>query len=1570
GSRGVVGEGPGARAGAPPRPSTPSRAALALRRAVELLGTGAAGRRPLIVWLADGPPTVDLSGRGPYTDEASPYDADLMDGAGGWLPWSQVAWRGTLFGPGGAYAGQPAAEVMRELELARGTLPELSIHTLGLQGDGAGSPALGHDLLEWSAWLTSGAAVDGADPADLAQQADALWSTATCGGPPPVDSTPPTVTLVSPADGAVLDDQAPTVRIDWSDDLSGVDLDSVIFEVNGVDRTNRSVVEAEGLTWRSPSPLSGTQSLLLTLADLAGTGASLAGSFAVTVAGTPPNLTLLTPGAETFEAFEIRLAYSDLDPGLDLETLRVTVDGRVLTPDCQVGPAEAVCATSLEAGDHVLEASIQDLDGTGQSLRHLFAVRADIGPPNVQVTAPAEGALLNAPLVQVTGTATDDLDVAAVTVNGVAATLVDGSFTATVELVGSGERGLEVVATDLAGQATTVLRTVVLDQLHPEIMLLGPEDGTVTYGAEIEVRGWVEDGDGVSTLEVAGQPVVHGPETFSATVPLAEGPNAIAVQAWDFAGNTSIETLQVIRRSLPSLVLTSPANFALVSSSTITVEGKVDDPAATVTVAGIPATVTGGTFAVAVSLREGANPITASATDSLGRTVTATVTAVLDTTPPKIALASPLDGTVVRQPTVSVSGWVNEAAGGYDGIADLQVTVNGAPAGLVNGSFVVVDLALVPGDNVLTAAAQDPSGNVATDSITVRYDDSPGVLLSVVSGNHQTAVVGQALGQPLLVELTDLSGQPMVGETVHFAVLEGNGTLDSGDRQRAVTTDSGGRASVQYTLGTRSGMGNHRVMARAVGADASVEMSASATAAAPAHVLVDAGDQQQGIAGEPLPQPFAAVVTDASFNRLPGVDVVFRVFAGGGTFADGSQEITLTSDVHGAVSAVLTLGPEEGVANNSVLATVGTGPGAPTAAFAASGRTAGDPADTAIVGVVLDNTDRPVPGVTLEIVETGQSAIADAAGTFRIPNAPVGTVHLHVDGTTATVPGLWSSLEFLLTTIPGRDNDVGRPIFILPIDVDRGLAVSETEGGSLTLPELPGFALDVEPGSVTFPDGGREGVISVTLVHGDKIPMVPNFSQQPSFVITVQPPGAIFDPPARLTFPNVDGMAPGQVSELYSFDHDIGRFTSIGPGQVSEDGRSLVSMPGFGLVKAGWHCGGDPASSGTPEGCEFCERCDENICVPNLGLNFRPCPDDGDRCTTDYCAYGDCFHWMKRVDEVDAKANSQDSLSVYIGEPVLFTQRSEGEHCSVDGLLWDFGDGTQSNEAAPVKSYPDPGTYQFQLEASCDNSCAENTDSGAVQVTCPNVTFTKVEPDVDYLCPGCTMRFFYEVEPDFHLEWRVTPPGAGTLTFGQDQQTMERYAVFTPSAGGAGAVEIEAAAAGKFDFSECKDSRSIEVLDFPNLPGGPLGLNDEELGILTKIRNLDCSPSVGTMFVLGPIVKDQVFSCQRSDGQMGNAFMHAFMNCFVAAKCGKAFAKQIYDAHEDSNGNPTCEWGQMDLHNNAVGRAVSELGFPELCRALVKEALFDGRLRWMMPPMTCMMEYESNVPPNSPCVSP
>ena len=398
--------------------------------------------------------------------------------------------------------------------------------------------------------------------------------------------------------------------------------------------------------------------------------------------------------------------------------------------------------------------------------------------------------------------------------------------------------------------------------------------------------------------------------------------------------------------------------------------------------------------------------------------------------------------------------------------------------------------------------------------------------------------------------------------------------------------------------------------AYAVGFAGSAIFTATGTQASAGMIVVDTGNDQIGAIGQPLPKPFIAVVVDNGHNRLAGVPVTFVVQQGGGNF-DGESSFTVETDSDGRAAATLTLGLQQGNANNLVEANFPSNQGFP-AAFTASGRSPGDPAKTSISGVVLDNSNIPIPGVTIRAVLTNvlhsnvgavqlvPAVQTDTQGQFSIPQAPVGFVKLVVDGSTATLPGTYPSLEYDVVTVAGQTNTIGQPIYLLPLDTTNQLCVTATTGGgTLTIPEAPGFSLTFGPGQVTFPGSSKTGCVSVTIVHGDKVPMVPGFGQQPRFIVTIQPAGAVFRPPAPITLPNVDGLSPRAITELYSFDHDIGSFVAIGTGTVSDDGLIIRSAPGVGVLKAGWHCGGNPTPAGTAAECGPCAYCDGQTCQPN-----------------------------------------------------------------------------------------------------------------------------------------------------------------------------------------------------------------------------------------------------------------------------------------------------------------------------------------------------------------------------------
>jgi hypothetical protein len=127
---------------------------------------------------------------------------------------------------------------------------------------------------------------------------------------------------------------------------------------------------------------------------------------------------------------------------------------------------------------------------------------------------------------------------------------------------------------------------------------------------------------------------------------------------------------------------------------------------------------------------------------------------------------------------------------------------------------------------------------------------------------------------------------------------------------------------------------------------------------------------------------------------------------------------------------------------------------------------------------------------------------------------------------------------------------------------------------------------------------------------------------------------------------------------MYSYDHDLGMFTSIGTGTVTPDGSMIASNPGVGVLKAGWHCGGDPNTTGSAGTCPDCNTCNGSQCVADPSQNGQTAPTSGGCCNngsvypqfpTDYTTLAS--NCPNRTENPNAalKPNSSDGCSSPLG---------------------------------------------------------------------------------------------------------------------------------------------------------------------------------------------------------------------------------------------------------------------------------------------------------------------------------
>ena len=269
---------------------------------------------------------------------------------------------------------------------------------------------------------------------------------------------------------------------------------------------------------------------------------------------------------------------------------------------------------------------------------------------------------------------------------------------------------------------------------------------------------------------------------------------------------------------------------------------------------------------------------------------------------------------------------------------------------------------------------------------------------------------------------------------------------------------------------------------------------------------------------------------------------------------------------------------------------------------------------TNVFGYVFDSFNRdeegeniPVVGATVRVDALPELvAVTDEDGFFRLENLPAPEFAVHVDGSTAiNAPEgtVYATVGKIFESVPGTEVQLNHhgevfDIYLPPMateDIQQLNPDEDTEVGlgEAGLAQLAQSFPDVEPSvwelvEVTIPAGSAqddEGNVAtqatIIPVEPDRLPGPLPPGVAPQFVMSIQAGGeegfsqaggaTNFDVPAPVTFPNLDGLAPGEQSLIWSFNHDAGDWEVIGNGTVSSDGTRIVSDEGVGILAPGWH---------------------------------------------------------------------------------------------------------------------------------------------------------------------------------------------------------------------------------------------------------------------------------------------------------------------------------------------------------------------------------------------------------------
>ncbi len=792
-----------------------------------------------------------------------------------------------------------------------------------------------------------------------------------------------------------------------------------------------------------------------TATDLAGNTAST--SVAIHLDTTPPVLTsTLTPAANAagWSQADTTVTFAATDT---LSGVATTSEPVLVTTE---GAAQGVTGTAT--------------DVAGNSATLSTTVQLDRTPPTLTpVVTPAPNAAgWHRTDVTVTFTATDSLSGIATAPPPVVVT-TDGQG----QLV-------QATVTDAAGNSATASVTLNVDTTPPTI--------TAAVTPPPNAAGWHQ---AAPTVTFTCDDLLSGLATCPTPVTVVtEGAaQAITGTATDVAGNSANATATVsLDTTAPVVTITAPPEGAFIPTPSVTVTGTVSEAVASLTVNDVPATVTAGAFTVEVPLTLSTTTLVAVATDPAGHSGSATRTITLDTTPPVVRILTPATGQVLRTPTVTVTGTLDDPTA--------TVTVNGVAATLADGRFTAAGVALGAGATVLTAEARDPAGNLGTDQVSVTFDGTPPTVTLTAP-----AAVTAGLPVALEVQATDNVGLATIDLLVDGRLVASGATSPVG----ASVLVSPDRA-VGDTL---------TVTARAVDLAGAVtqQLAPAETAlAAPAGLTLRLPEALQALL------PPGSTVPAAWYDPGPQAWVAL---APGTVTADGlAVEVALP-----ALGQLVLLKPD-------------AAPHTPPAAVA------GQPL-AGVAVVAIPETATAASELTPKAVPPGQTTATMAIGLASAAPLPSGTTVQAVvretytlrSGGAVTPPGFTQDVVLYAcdATGCGPTNTLGARI---PVTPSKRFTLQELAVGSVTVavqtPEAegPGTLIGPAGGSVTASDGtvltipatalASETVVALTPVPEAELRVGRPAGVEVLRAVRLDLTRATLSLTAELAFPVPEGLAP------------------------------------------------------------------------------------------------------------------------------------------------------------------------------------------------------------------------------------------------------------------------------------------------------------------------------------------------------------------------------------------------------------------------------------------------------------
>ncbi len=811
-----------------------------------------------------------------------------------------------------------------------------------------------------------------------------------------LDTRAPQVTITAPAADACVEGDPLQV----TGTVSDAALDSVKVRL-GEAAPVVATVDAATRTWSASIPRPDEGKYLLTVDATDSSGHTGTTTRTITIDRTAPTIEVRESGVP-FAATLLnrRVAFAikatDLDPAV---AITATLDG------------QPYAAGTIVAGEGSHQLKVTATDCAGHNAETTLSFVLDFTPPSIRELVPANGSTIGNKPAAISGAT--DADAVRVEIAGtsIAATPASGAFTLNGVAFAEGTSRFTLRATDAAGNRSELAYSVTVRTNAPVVEILENgariAAGTVFNRAVRPIIRTFEEGV-TATATLNGQPFTSGSEIT------ADGSYTLIATATDSLGHTGRdEATFSIDRSGPTIHITAPA-AGIIATSEVEVRG-TSTGAIAVAVNGNAATLNSdGTFVLAsLPLDLGETIITAVARDASGNVATDQVIVTRESAGPGIVLTYPPDRSLTNRAKTEVIGRVltpSKVAKVRIGATELTPDAT--------GGFRLSDLALIEGENTITATAIGNDGKTTSVSTHVTADFTPPTLTINESGQLLLDGARFAERAVLTVIAADNGGAVNTTITIDGTSSPASTTVATtgGHIIHAIARDLAGNESAEertFFIGALGGGTTQCVMSSFDPADGSVVLGTSAQLTG--RVVGGVSVKVNGVVATLSDTSFLATV---ELPREGANTVTITCHDGDGT--QNGQAATLTLIRVTGEPSITIEAPAEGFATaaESINVTGTVGPGVVDA-------------DVNGVKAVIAGTDtavsRPYAAANVRLTSGLNQLVAhgrNAAGrvatasrrVFRLSTAPAVTISAPVNGASSGAPkirvtGTYSNLD-------------------------------------------------------------------------------------------------------------------------------------------------------------------------------------------------------------------------------------------------------------------------------------------------------------------------------------------------------------------------------------------------------------------------------------------------------------------------------------------------------------------------------------------------------------------------------